>query len=145
MDWTDKALAILTECVLSGASASIASAKLQDAGIPFSRNACLGKAKRMYQKGELRMTFHSIALNKPPAAIKPLAIVASSPAPVVAAPVDPAIGIPIMQIGFAQCRWPVNDPTSEDFQFCGCTTKSGSYCEFHHKKVYTAARVRNNH
>jgi GcrA cell cycle regulator len=35
------------------------------------------------------------------------------------------------------CRWPVGDPTSDDFHFCGHPHKPGAtYCEVHCRRAY---------
>jgi len=41
------------------------------------------------------------------------------------------------------CRWPVGDPTHEDFYFCGGDKVAGlPYCEFHARKAYQPAQQR---
>ena len=35
------------------------------------------------------------------------------------------------------CKWPVGDPTQEDFYFCGCESPENSpYCKYHAKLAY---------
>jgi GcrA cell cycle regulator len=35
------------------------------------------------------------------------------------------------------CKWPVGDPLSDDFHFCGCdASESSPYCKFHAKMAY---------
>ena len=35
------------------------------------------------------------------------------------------------------CKWPVGDPTQEDFYFCGCESPENSpYCSYHAKLAY---------
>lgn len=35
------------------------------------------------------------------------------------------------------CRWPIGDPRSEDFRFCGCSSSSDSpYCAHHRRLAY---------
>ncbi|MEO1988423.1 MAG: GcrA family cell cycle regulator [Martelella sp.] len=35
------------------------------------------------------------------------------------------------------CKWPVGDPTQDDFYFCGCDAKDNSpYCSYHAKLAY---------
>ena len=38
--------------------------------------------------------------------------------------------------GAAACKWPVGDPSSHDFRFCGTDRASGPYCAFHHNMAY---------
>ena len=41
------------------------------------------------------------------------------------------------------CRWPIGDPGSEDFHFCGQRPKPGlPYCEFHARIAYQASAPR---
>lgn len=49
----------------------------------------------------------------------------------------------IMSLKENMCRWPIGDPTEEDFHFCGRTKEAGSpYCEFHCKVAYQPAQKR---
>ncbi|MFC3267173.1 GcrA family cell cycle regulator, partial [Camelimonas abortus] len=62
------------------------------------------------------------------------------PPPVVAA--DPAAApesqrVTIMELRENMCRWPMGDPTSADFCFCGNRTTPGvPYCDFHSRIAY---------
>ncbi|MEL6747141.1 MAG: GcrA family cell cycle regulator [Pseudomonadota bacterium] len=41
------------------------------------------------------------------------------------------------------CRWPIGDPQSEEFHFCGKSkTVAGPYCEFHARKAFQQAAPR---
>lgn len=41
------------------------------------------------------------------------------------------------------CRWPIGDPQTAEFHFCGKHKKSGrSYCEFHVGRAITLSRPR---
>ena len=41
----------------------------------------------------------------------------------------------------SHCKWPIGDPTAEDFHFCGHDRHGeGVYCEFHAAKAYQPAR-----
>ena len=44
------------------------------------------------------------------------------------------------------CKWPIGDPTEEDFHFCGHDSNEGvPYCEYHSRLAYQvpAPRQRN--
>ncbi len=44
-------------------------------------------------------------------------------------------GIPVTKAGERHCRWPIGDPRSPDFRFCGCETHEGlPYC-LHHARI----------
>lgn len=34
------------------------------------------------------------------------------------------------------CRWPIGDPASPNFRFCGARKERGSYCEYHRGIAY---------
>ncbi|MBV8061522.1 MAG: gcrA cell cycle regulator family protein [Alphaproteobacteria bacterium] len=46
-------------------------------------------------------------------------------------------GIAVIKAGERHCRWPVGDPRSPDFRFCGCTAHEGlPYCIDHARVAY---------
>jgi GcrA cell cycle regulator len=46
-------------------------------------------------------------------------------------------GVAVTKIGERHCRWPVGDPRSPDFRFCGCTAHEGlPYCVDHARVAY---------
>ncbi|MGE4352395.1 MAG: GcrA family cell cycle regulator, partial [Bdellovibrionales bacterium] len=46
-------------------------------------------------------------------------------------------GIPVTKAGEHHCRWPIGDPRSPDFRFCGCETQEGlPYCAHHARIAY---------
>ncbi len=46
-------------------------------------------------------------------------------------------GIVVTKAGDRHCRWPVGDPRSPDFRFCGCTAHEGlPYCVDHARVAY---------
>jgi len=46
-------------------------------------------------------------------------------------------GIPVTKAGERHCRWPIGDPRSPDFRFCGCETHEGlPYCIDHARIAY---------
>ena len=55
-------------------------------------------------------------------------------------------GIAVTKAGDRHCRWPVGDPRSPDFRFCGCTAHEGlPYCVDHARVAYqnVGKRTRN--
>lgn len=41
------------------------------------------------------------------------------------------------------CKWPIGDPMSEDFHFCGCeSAESSPYCAYHAKLAYQPVNER---
>jgi len=56
-------------------------------------------------------------------------------------------GIAVTKAGERHCRWPVGDPRSPDFRFCGCTAHEGlPYCVDHARVAYqnVSKRTRNS-
>ncbi|MDD3029478.1 MAG: GcrA family cell cycle regulator [Alphaproteobacteria bacterium] len=46
-------------------------------------------------------------------------------------------GIAMTKAGDRHCRWPIGDPRSPDFRFCGCETVEGlPYCADHARVAY---------
>lgn len=46
-------------------------------------------------------------------------------------------GIPVTKAGERHCRWPIGDPRSPDFRFCGCEIQEGlPYCTHHARIAY---------
>jgi GcrA cell cycle regulator len=43
----------------------------------------------------------------------------------------------LLQLSEATCKWPIGDPLTPDFYFCGQHSEEGKpYCEFHARKAY---------
>jgi GcrA cell cycle regulator len=46
-------------------------------------------------------------------------------------------GVAMTKVGERHCRWPVGDPRSPDFRFCGCPAHEGlPYCTDHARVAY---------
>ncbi len=51
--------------------------------------------------------------------------------------------VTIMDLREGMCRWPIGDPTSPDFRFCGARSEIGTpYCEHHAQIAYQPAADR---
>ena len=49
----------------------------------------------------------------------------------------------VLTINDRMCRWPIGDPSGDEFHFCGRNPKSGSpYCEAHARKAYQPPQAR---
>ncbi|KFC61250.1 GcrA cell cycle regulator [Devosia sp. LC5] len=43
----------------------------------------------------------------------------------------------LLQLTESTCKWPIGDPLTKDFYFCGQhSLESGPYCEFHSRRAY---------
>lgn len=51
--------------------------------------------------------------------------------------------ITILHLSDKTCKWPIGDPTHDDFCFCGHGPRDGSpYCEYHARMAYQPAQER---
>ena len=49
----------------------------------------------------------------------------------------------LVELAERKCRWPLGDPTSPDFRYCGIqSTGSGPYCAHHGKMAYQPVQDR---
>ena len=53
-----------------------------------------------------------------------------------------SLRVTIIELKEAMCRWPLGDPTSPDFRYCGSPTASGPYCAHHGRLAYQPAQER---
>ena len=156
--WTEAAIETLRLMALEGKSASVIAVAL---GAP-SRNAVIGKANRIGVK--LTGHVHCSAPRTPrsvtgrprrpviartDAALWKRAVVPALPRerkPAWAfaeAEVGEMLKVGFEAIGEGACRWPLGDPTAEDFVYCGVQTAKGrSYCAGHCRMAYTPPNAR---
>jgi GcrA cell cycle regulator len=72
---------------------------------------------------------------KPVASVKPEPI--PDPVPIRVADIPVGERVTILMLSDKTCRWPIGDPSSEDFCFCGKTPKDGvPYCAGHAAIAY---------
>jgi len=147
MPWTDEAVENLRRLALEGMSASGIAAALG----AKSRNAVIGKANRIGIRlnGDGRESARPGApARRPPAAVAEPArgprTRALPPEPASKRPwtfADAEVG-PMRRLRFADirefaCRWPLGDPKSGDFAYCGLQPAEGrSYCAGHCRLAY---------
>jgi len=149
--WTEAAIETLRQMALEGKSASSIAVAL---GAP-SRNAVIGKANRIGVKltGNLHCSAPRASRPSPErprrpaiARTEPLGKRASVPAiprerkpswVFAGALVGEMLKVGLEEIGESNCRWPLGDPTAEDFVYCGVQTAKGrSYCAGHCRMAY---------
>jgi GcrA cell cycle regulator len=151
MSWTDERVALLTKLWADGLSASQIAAEL--GGV--TRNAVIGKVHRLGLSGRAKSP--SSSSPRPRKARSSQMLRVSRPsirgnnalAYDYAEPEPELIEIPIeqrktlLQLSDATCRWPVGDPGSTDFFFCGGNSNEGSpYCSYHSRVAYQPASDR---
>ncbi|WP_040484890.1 GcrA family cell cycle regulator [Lutibaculum baratangense] len=90
-------------------------------------------AARMVGNTALKAETFAYAEPQPEAEVRPF----RAPATVEEFPVPSERRATILDLNEHTCKWPIGDPTSSDFHFCGCRSKAGSpYCERHAAQAY---------
>ena len=145
--WTEDRVGALKKLWLEGQSASQIAKQL---GGGVTRNAVIGKVHRLGLSGRAapsqpaRTTFRA-ARPRPAAPAQPSAprrIETAQPRPNV--PVPPTPERPpempgtatVMTLGAHMCKWPIGDPSSREFSFCGRRASEGVYCVEHARVAY---------
>ncbi len=130
----------LTALVAEGLSFSIIAQRL---GGGLTRNACIGKARRMglvsVNEGGSRKG-REWREPRPPTLRAPT--LKRAPLPIPTTPMPDALRIPMLQLLSVHCRWPLwghNEP-SGDFPHCGLPSTVGPYCVHHARDAFTPQR-----
>jgi GcrA cell cycle regulator len=157
MSWTDERVETLKKLWADGHSASQIAVEL--GGI--TRNAVIGKVHRLGLSGRAKSPSSGAARpRKPRSAAHMLRVSRASmrgntalahaydldmePEP---APVDNVIPMgqrrSLLELTEETCRWPIGDPGTADFFFCGgSAVTSLPYCAYHSRIAYQPANVR---
>ncbi|MET0258334.1 MAG: GcrA family cell cycle regulator [Methylobacterium sp.] len=162
--WTDERVDLLRRLWEEGLSASQIAAQL--GGV--TRNAVIGKVHRLGLAGRVKPNGTAGQVNgrkkvddaeaavapaEEPTMPEPPAVILHRPAPnfPLVAPVATAESnglsvserVTIMDLRESMCRWPLGDPTSPDFRFCGGRAVTGlPYCTAHAQIAYQPAAER---
>ena len=144
MGWTDERVETLKKLWLDGLSASQIAKQL--GGV--TRNAVIGKVHRLGLSGRAAPSHPSRPTFKTPRPPRPI----SMPAPraraveprahvVPAVRTTPFVELPgtatVLTLGAHMCKWPIGDPSSDDFTFCGRRSATeGPYCVEHARVAY---------
>jgi GcrA cell cycle regulator len=144
MGWTDERVETLKKLWLDGLSASQIAKQL--GGV--TRNAVIGKVHRLGLSGRAAPSQPARPAYKPPRPARPAVSATPAPrrviephAPVVVARPIPYIEEPgsatVLTLGAHMCKWPIGDPSSEGFTFCGKRNGGdGPYCVEHARIAY---------
>jgi GcrA cell cycle regulator len=138
MAWTEDRVEQLKKLWAEGLSASQIARTMGD----VTRNAVIGKVHRLGLSG--RATTNRSDRPRRATIPKPM------PKPVVAEPetiVEATLAngdfATVMTLSSTMCRWPIGDPGSTEFHFCGNGTDNGSpYCDAHVRMAYQPAQSR---
>ncbi|WP_363350325.1 GcrA family cell cycle regulator [Methylocystis echinoides] len=168
MSWTEERVDLLRKLWSDGLSASQVAAEL---GPGITRNAVIGKIHRLglaeraktaaaqrprAAKGTARQPATAPVVAAPRAgghavhgnvalAFAPQAMVVARVAPEAEEVVIPmSERVTLMELRESMCRWPMGDPTTPDFRFCGAKSPigAGPYCAHHARVAYQPAQDR---
>lgn len=157
MSWNDERIDRLSRLWLEGRSASQIAAEL---GQGVTRNAVIGKVHRLGLSGRARVPSSASAVRprpkvppRPPSeetgpavpipiAVAGLTVAAAAgvPSPSVVIPISDRVTI--MELRETMCRWPIGDPTSSEFRYCGCRSEMGPYCKDHARLAFQPVQDR---
>jgi GcrA cell cycle regulator len=150
MSWTSERVELLKKLWTDGLSASQIASQLGQ----VTRNAVIGKVHRLGLSGRMKSSSSIARVSKPrlrtpmrptmqhtsfgATALKAEAQVERGlvqllePAVVMPFPAPKGESVTLMQLSERTCRWPLGDPSTSDFRFCGCDSAPGtSYCQYH--------------
>ncbi|HUO53544.1 MAG TPA: GcrA family cell cycle regulator [Rhodoblastus sp.] len=162
MSWTDERVEQLKKMWLDGLSASQIANELAHG---ITRNAVIGKVHRLGLSGrvkspapvparprsktrsedEARAPSAPIAQGNLAVAVESRPLPAPAPRPASSEVVIPmSERVSIMELRESMCRWPLGDPASPDFRYCGAKMQIGlgPYCAHHARIAYQPAQDR---
>lgn len=167
MSWTQERVELLRKLWLEGLSAAQVAAEL---GAGVTRNAVIGKIHRLglAERGKpvnaprpraarpSRATVNEAApRNGVGAMVMGNVALALSPRPVVATALRPdeevvvpiSLRVTLMELRETMCHWPLGDPTTPEFRFCGSRYEDGEgpYCRHHSRIAYQPHADRRKH
>jgi GcrA cell cycle regulator len=151
MGWTDERVELLKKLWLDGLSASQIAKQL--GGV--TRNAVIGKVHRLGLSGRAapsqptRPVFKAPRAPRPAPAPQPRRVETHAAHP--AAPAQPQTpflaeepgSATVLTLGAHMCKWPIGDPATDEFSFCGRRSEAdGPYCPSHARVAYQPQQTR---
>ena len=162
--WTDERKAFVSDLWQDGKSATeIARQCATTLNIKVSRNSVIGIIHRMGAQGReraapaaksrangssIRRTRSAAIYNGDPKTsplAKKLAVSTANAAARLTRPAALVEGpglATVISLEAHMCKWPIGDPASEDFSFCGRKRADGSYCVEHARVAYQPAQTK---
>jgi GcrA cell cycle regulator len=140
MGWTDERVELLKKLWLDGLSASQIAKQL--GGV--TRNAVIGKVHRLGLSGRATPSQPQRPAFKAPRAPRAAVAAPARRANEPAAPTTPvAVFYPeepgsatVLTLGAHMCKWPIGDPSTDGFTFCGRRSSDSPYCVEHARVAY---------
>jgi len=164
MSWTDERVETLRKLWLDGKSASQIAAELSNG---ITRNAVIGKVHRLGLSGRVKAPAPAAPRQRPakpqqsqrPVASRPMMGPMTRGATALAyaprteiIPIEKTaeeVVIPmservtITDLREAMCRWPLGDPATSEFRYCGAKSPVGTpYCTYHARVAYQPVQER---
>jgi len=167
MSWTDERVEQLRQAWMDGKSASQIANLL---GHGLTRNAVIGKVHRLGLAGRAKSPSAATAPSaqaqahnsgRPAAAsraapasaarmvrgatalaLEPQALTETRPREMESVVLPMSARVTIVELKEAMCRWPLGDPTSAEFRYCGSQTHVGPYCAYHGGLAYQPSDAR---
>jgi GcrA cell cycle regulator len=161
MSWNDERVEMLKKMWAEGMSASQIAGELANG---ITRNAVIGKVHRLGLSGRVKAPSPVQSRPRPqvrahrnstPRASQPiirgntaLAFAprvheAPAPRPIEEVLIPMCEPVTIMELRETMCRWPVGDPATSEFRYCGGPSNIGeSYCGYHSRIAYQPAQDR---
>ena len=139
MGWTEERVEQLKQLWTEGLSASQIARVL--GGV--TRNAVIGKVHRLGLAGRAGPA----RAERPRTTVTHRTVRVAAPEPEIIEQ-DPLVlddgkFATVLTINDRMCRWPIGDPSANEFHFCGRNPKAGSpYCEAHARKAYQPQQPR---
>jgi GcrA cell cycle regulator len=148
MGWTDERVETLRKLWLDGLSASQIAKQL--GGV--TRNAVIGKVHRLGLSGRATPSQPTRPTFKAPRPPRPVVsqpsarrMIDHAPAPLprpVTYVEEPGTAT-VLTLGAHMCKWPIGDPATDNFTFCGRRSASeGPYCVEHARIAYQPQQMK---
>jgi len=166
MSWTDERVEHLRQQWLEGKSASQIATLL---GHGLTRNAVIGKVHRLGLAGRAKSPTSTAPRPRVPSsqpavhraaparatmvaprvvrgatalAIAPQTETEAEPQAYDSVVLPMSLRVTIVELKEAMCRWPLGDPASPDFRYCGSPVANGPYCVHHGRLAYQPVQDR---
>ena len=159
MSWNDERVEMLKKLWLEGLSASQIANELANG---ITRNAVIGKVHRLGLSGRVKAPSQSQPRPRPQRitrssaprsvplvrgnnalAYAPRIHEAPAPKPLEEVLIPMSERVTSMELKEAMCRWPLGDPATSEFRYCGGKSTVGeSYCTYHSRVAYQPAQDR---
>lgn len=143
-DWTDQRVELLKKLWQDGLSCTQIAKQLN---CGFSRNAVIGKVSRLRlpMRGRGGGDHQRRSIRRAKGAEQTIRLPTTAPPKAPGMPVKPLplVGLATVEtIGRHACKWPIGDPLSDGFTFCGRPAHA-SYCPEHAQVAYRPTEPKN--